>query len=682
MKKSAVILIICLFAFISCNKDEDNNPVTPVTPTQVTLAPNTKLLSDSLRNFLDTTNFNPDTLKFKTLIGSYAVNDIILSSVGEGVLRKIKSIQQKGGETLFITDSVSLAEAFTTLGFAETFEITNSMIEKIRYYEKGIRVEKTGSPNEFSLSFTNVTVYGAVTASGSIKLTLKPYLEVNINNGLKYLKFTIQPTGTLQLSLNCPVEIPLIAPKKKIIYSIHLTPKIFMIGSVPVVVSGYIPVYLGISGSAKSNLSVNVKNTTSLTLGFEYKNGLNWLQQFNNSFTFSPPVVTGECELKVFLEPEYNMKIYGTIGPVVSLTASVGASASEKLNPLSACLELNALANAKIEGKVQAQVKIFDFLLASVSSPNLIDYEYKIKEWSESIGCPPLPPPLSLPANNAFDVPKTTTVKWDTSTGAASYSLQVSNSTAFTNFIVNDTGLTATSYTLTNLGDSTEYFWRVSARNEYGNSPFSNPWKFTTVAKGAMGKPCPGIPTVLYLGKTYNTVLIGTQCWLKENLNLGNMITVKIDPKNNGVVEKYCYDNTSANCETYGGLYQWDEAMNYSSNPKGICPSGWHIPTKEEFQALFTNAFPDYNSLKEIGQGTGGGAGTNTTGFSALLAGGRRYSDSTFFNLGTRARFWTNSFPANYPQTPIYILIYDDSPGVTMTNLNKQYGFSIRCIKD
>ena len=119
----------------------------------------------------------------------------------------------------------------------------------------------------------------------------------------------------------------------------------------------------------------------------------------------------------------------------------------------------------------------------------------------------------------------------------------------------------------------------------------------------AQSIPCPGTPTVTYLGKIYNTVQIGNQCWLKENLDVGTMISGSKRQNNNDTIEKYCYNNNPAMCDTFGGLYQWNEAMQYTTTPgtKGICPSGWHIPTYSAFQTLSTSVGGDGNALKEIG---------------------------------------------------------------------------------
>ena len=55
-------------------------------------------------------------------------------------------------------------------------------------------------------------------------------------------------------------------------------------------------------------------------------------------------------------------------------------------------------------------------------------------------------------------------------------------------------------------------------------------------------------------GQTYSSVLIGTQCWMAENLNIGTMIPNTTNMSNNGILEKFCYDNTAANCDVYGGF--------------------------------------------------------------------------------------------------------------------------------
>ena len=67
----------------------------------------------------------------------------------------------------------------------------------------------------------------------------------------------------------------------------------------------------------------------------------------------------------------------------------------------------------------------------------------------------------------------------------------------------------------------------------------------------------------------YKTVKIGDQCWMAENLNAGEMIVGSIEMSDNLVIEKYCYNDSITNCEIYGGLYQWNELMKYTTSDLG-----------------------------------------------------------------------------------------------------------------
>jgi uncharacterized protein (TIGR02145 family) len=205
---------------------------------------------------------------------------------------------------------------------------------------------------------------------------------------------------------------------------------------------------------------------------------------------------------------------------------------------------------------------------------------------------------------------------------------------------------------------------------------------FTSCKKDSNpASPSEDATTVTYSGKVYHTVKIGSQIWLKENLDVGVMIQGTANPSNNGTIEKYCFDNDTANCNKYGGLYQWNEAMAYdtANSAKGICPDGWHIPTKAEFDTLATAVQYNGNSLKAVGQGTGGGTGTNSSRFSLLLTGYRDYYGS-FGNLGYSAYFWSST-EYNSTEARNMSLWYDVS-GINISGYYLEFGSSIRCMKD
>jgi len=199
-------------------------------------------------------------------------------------------------------------------------------------------------------------------------------------------------------------------------------------------------------------------------------------------------------------------------------------------------------------------------------------------------------------------------------------------------------------------------------------------------------------------GQTYQTVQIGTQCWMAENLNIGTMIVGTSDQTNNATLEKYCYDNDTANCNTYGGLYKWDEMMQYvtTEGTQGICPTGWHIPTDAEWktmeEALGMCAGAgagcsgatglrgtDQGDQLKIVSNCFGGVNCGVSGFEALLA-GNRVPAGLFSNKGSNANFWQSSQSSASSAWSRYVnsgnALIDRSP------INKLNGFSVRCIKD
>lgn len=305
-------------------------------------------------------------------------------------------------------------------------------------------------------------------------------------------------------------------------------------------------------------------------------------------------------------------------------------------------------------------------------------------DWSTPVwsfttgGSPIIPPVLTSPANNEFNVSVNPTLTWDASAGAISYTLQVSTNSSFSNFVFNQSGLLNTSRQLSGLSYLTKHYWRVSATNNSGTSGWSTPvWSFTTT------DACQG-GTVIYAGKLYHTVQVGSQCWLKENLDVGLRINGSQNQTNNGIIEKYCYDNNNVNCDTFGGLYQWNEAMLYSKaqGAKGICPEGFHIPTITELEILRNTVNGNSNALKAVGEGTAAGAGTNTSGFSALLSG---YAYSSNSGVGFTASGFTTYFWSSTEADLIYsyyLNLYFNQSFIQSYYDRKESGFSVRCIKD
>ena len=202
-------------------------------------------------------------------------------------------------------------------------------------------------------------------------------------------------------------------------------------------------------------------------------------------------------------------------------------------------------------------------------------------------------------------------------------------------------------------------------------------------------------------GNWYQTVQVGTQCWMAENLNTGTMInstTSGSQQTNNNVIEKYCYNNNLTNCGLYGGLYEWNEAINYGisdtgsvGTTQGVCPTGWHIPTDKEWTTL-TNTLGGIAvagaKLKEVGtvhwSNPNIGA-TDSSNFTALPGGWRYFSGGVFSHWLDRAHFWSSTEGFNSTHGNSRRLDHDKinvQRYVSSNSSNKLNGFSIRCVKD
>jgi uncharacterized protein (TIGR02145 family) len=260
-------------------------------------------------------------------------------------------------------------------------------------------------------------------------------------------------------------------------------------------------------------------------------------------------------------------------------------------------------------------------------------------------------------------------------------------------------GVGTYSCSLTGLNPSTTYYVRAKATNSAGTT-YGSEISFTTTAFVC------GTSTVFYGGQTYNTVQIGTQCWFKENLNVGTRIAgtaMPTDPaptlNNPSTVSKWCYGDTETNCTNEGGFYSWAEANALASTcntttctpsvpNQGICPTGWHIPTDAEFKTLemylgMTQAQADATGYRGTDQGSKLSMftlnGNNSSNFTALMA-GDRLTDGSFGYRGTNADFSTSS-PSS-TTTAFCRVLGSSYSTVYRTAFSKIYGFSVRCLKN
>jgi uncharacterized protein (TIGR02145 family) len=282
---------------------------------------------------------------------------------------------------------------------------------------------------------------------------------------------------------------------------------------------------------------------------------------------------------------------------------------------------------------------------------------------------------------------------WNTVSDADGYAYNTTDdySTATdngTNTSFTQTGLTCeTSYTL--------YVWAYNAWCE------SDALELTENTGDCQPFECGTMLIDTRDGSGYQTIQIGSQCWMAENLNYEDNV--------NG--HSWCYDDSPSNCDTYGRLYDWEASMEgaagSTSSPsgvQGICPDGWHIPSDEEWKELEGEVDAVYNYGDEewdIAGFRGEDAGSALAGNASLwnngglknhasfgnsgfgsLPGGRKSSSGEFTGLGNYAYFWSTTEDNVFPGYAFYHGMHYDNVKASRYNENKGNALNVRCIKD
>ena len=278
------------------------------------------------------------------------------------------------------------------------------------------------------------------------------------------------------------------------------------------------------------------------------------------------------------------------------------------------------------------------------------------------------------------------------------------NPTVYDNYVTSGSGSGIFTATLSDLVDGTTYYVKAYATNSLGTTygeqisfEFNNCGNFTITDRD---------------GNTYNTVLIGTQCWMKQNLKTTKYAdgTSISQGSETSTTTAYWYypNNGSSNKATYGLLYNWKAVMRNSStssaNPsgvQGICPTGWHVPSDAEWKQMEMAVGMSQSDADNMGYrgniaarlcgntgwtssstanaaGNTSATGRNSSGFSALPAG--TYHDG-YGSFAYNAFFWSateSSSTSAFGRG----LGYDKAGVGRGNNYTKNNGYSVRCVRD
>ena len=263
------------------------------------------------------------------------------------------------------------------------------------------------------------------------------------------------------------------------------------------------------------------------------------------------------------------------------------------------------------------------------------------------------------------------------------------NPTVINSHTTNGSGTGSFTSSITLLTAGITYYVRAYATNSVGTA-YGSQVSFTTTQTSFT---C-GTSTLTDIdGNVYNTVQIGQQCWMKENLrttHYANGTAIPAGGSSTSETNPYYYNNSSSGIAltSRGYLYNWKAATM-------VCPTGWHLPSSSEWTQLtnYVSSQSQYwcsNSSTYIAKALASTTGWNTysgtcavgntsstnnaTGFSAVPAGG--CVGSSFYSAGSNAYFWSSSYDA------YYLFLQYAAPTVGSSNGDKSKGFSVRCLRD
>lgn len=685
-KRTYLLILLCLgLVWTGCEKESETD------------TPNEDIILQDNTFVVDSTQYNLTSTAAELQAGTYkfsftgnapdvVVGDIIVGAQDLGFLREVEVIITGTGQVTYQTSQASMTQLFKQGDIAFSMgldsstqfrspQLTVTFPNRVLYNNNGITIELDGNASlETNLNFDFSFDDGALD---------KLVFETDNSN--------LSATITLSASANQASQL---LNKKDTLAGFKKT----FVKWVPV--AGFIPVPIVVEVSTNFEInyglnisggsaSVSFVNNNTFSTGVRYENN-QWTG--NNNFSPSYDIETTGLDgtigasLSADITPILDVKFYKVIGPYASLSlkeefkGNVSLSTSDWDFSASTWLEASLGINASIFNKTT----LVDFSDTWSTTPFSYQTPYRLKKISgDTQTTTPnqaLPNPIKVQVMDEFGNSQSNVpVYFSVTAGGGSSSL--------TSIMSDQDGYAEAVWTLGSTGVQT---MSVSAKKADATALVGSPQIFT--AQVDTSNPCvnnfPNLGTMTDArdGEVYETLTIGSQTWMAENLRY-NAAGSWLNPANP--------------CPKYGRLYDWTTVMNGStsssaspSGVQGICPSGWHLPSDAEWSTLEVALGMNSSDAATTGyrgtHGTGmkstagwnsSGNGTNASGFNAFPAG--RYGPGSFYYLGGSTYFWSSTENSSSSLNACRRdLDYGSTGEVGRFYISKSYGYSCRCTRD
>ena len=662
------------------------------------------------------------------IINQFKEGDVILSTTGEGYMRLVDSLQYFNDSVKLFTSQARLTDVFESCYIEDSITLRmssdttlnkkNFNIAKVISLPEGMTLRKQGSGIDIS-NFVLVNAFLEVEDPethiknrGNVKIeivngyinyepTIRRKLKINLG---EVVEFLLAADGQVDFNLNFKVtsEISIRTDIIKQLINESILNKWTVIVPFPL---GPVPCTFEMRLIPSIDLALNSGFTFQTGFDAHYKiitgaayykyNQKQWTPIYLVYPVFQPhpwDVIDGGANLEasISFEPRLYFKIAAVAGPYIGIKPYIKAKAGFTSS------DWYWKTYGGVQAKLGFEAKILGYYLANYYI-QLADLQWPI----DSAKSPIFYTLPEVTLNEPFEVSTTTAKIISTAVddGGVSiiergicYSTETNPGLA-DQIIYLPPNMGQDTAEIADLIPNTTYYFKAFATNSKGTA-FSGEISFTTLDESGNGiifNPNLTYGTLTDIdGNTYKTIQIGTQTWMAENLkttkyNDGTDIPLIADAGlwKNRSTPAYCwYMNDESNYKsTYGALYNW-----HAVNTEKLCPTGWHVPTDDEWTTLTMNLdLESYagEKLKEVGttHWADPNYATNETGFTALPQGIRNYN-SSFYNLGVTGYWWTST-PFVSPTTAAWArTMTNNQYNVLRGGSTKSDGLSIRCLKD
>ncbi len=465
-----VILVTIIFTLTTCKKKAEDPP--PVTD-EFVIAPTAKFIVDndwqSMVKSIDSTNY---TLTFdKGLLSKYSLaqGSLIVSSLGNGLLRKIETITQPGNDVIIQTSQATLVDLIQEGDIDYQKALTISQIKSIKYYYPGVFLDTVNVKSTDGTLFywdIDTEIYPQIRLQGNFQYTSDFILQIQISilQGLKKVKFGFEGTEAFNLALIAGKQFNF---SKEITFAtVYFTPFVIPLAIPPfaIVIAPVLDVKLGLDGYANANISTTLAQNFTIETGIQYLKDGGWSSYMNydKSFNYTPPQLNVNAGAEAYLKPELRMLIYNLIGPYVNGKGYGKIEADLTQNPwwkMYYGIKMSAGAKATI-----LSVLLFDFSVGDLLS------------WEQQVGQSPSGTAPTVTTASITNITQTTAssggnvtsdggspvtargVCWSTSSNPTTSDVHTTDGTGTGSFTSNITGLTA----------NTLYYVKAYATNSVG----------------------------------------------------------------------------------------------------------------------------------------------------------------------------------------------------------------------